>query len=190
MNREHHLNSLNERQKEAVLHTEGPVLILAGAGSGKTKTITHRIFHLIENGADPESILAVTFTNKAAKEMRERVEKMIKENLAGRNETDGLPLLTTFHSLGVRIIKENAGRFGLNRHFGIFDRSDSVRAVKEVLLNQNLDPKRFEPAKVLAAISKQKGDFVTQKKYETEAGNEYYPRIIASVWKGYEEGLL
>ena len=189
MAKEHHLNSLNEKQKEAVLQTEGPVLILAGAGSGKTKTITHRIFHLLENGADPESILAVTFTNKAAKEMRERVEKMIKENLAGRVERDKMPLLTTFHSLGVRIIKENADRFGLTRHFSIFDRSDSGRAVKEALISQNLDPKRFEPAKVLAAISRQKGDFVTQKEYEAEAGNEYYPRIISSVWKKYEEAL-
>lgn len=185
-----HLDSLNEKQKEAVLQKEGPVLILAGAGSGKTKTITHRIYHLIESGADPESILAVTFTNKAAKEMRERVEKMIRENLSGRNEADGLPLLTTFHSLGVRIVKENAKRFGLTRHFSIFDRNDSARVIKEVLIGQNLDPKRFEPAKILSAISGQKGNYVTREEYEAEAGEEYYPRIIASVWKGYEETLL
>src|SRR5487761_2477631 len=109
-----YLQSLNDKQKEAVLYTEGPLLIVAGAGAGKTKTITHRIIHLIHQGISPESILAVTFTNKAAKEMRDRVMALLEDPING-NQTypvDAIPFVSTFHSLGVRIIKERAHLIG------------------------------------------------------------------------------
>ena len=117
-----YLDSLNEKQKEAVLYTKGPLLIVAGAGAGKTKTITHRIIHLIHQGISPKSILAVTFTNKAAKEMRDRVEALLKERESGvivPNNNEGYPFVSTFHSLGVHIIKENAHLIGLTKHFAI-----------------------------------------------------------------------
>src|SRR3989344_5523707 len=106
----HHLNELNFEQKEAVCHTEGPLLIIAGAGAGKTKTLTHRILHLIKQGAPPHAILAITFTNKAAKEMRDRVIRLIREDteLNLPISFGEAPFISTFHSLGVHIIKENA----------------------------------------------------------------------------------
>ncbi|MEI8270325.1 MAG: UvrD-helicase domain-containing protein, partial [bacterium] len=108
-----HLTGLNNAQIEAALHRDGPILIVAGAGAGKTKTITHRIVNLIKEGIAPEKILAVTFTNKAAKEMRERVVAEIEKNAKGQNS---LPFVSTFHSLGVYIIKENARILGLTKY--------------------------------------------------------------------------
>src|SRR3989344_9144319 len=123
-----HLKGLNTEQKEAALHMKGPLLIVAGAGAGKTKTITHRIVNLIKEGVAPEQILAVTFTNKAAKEMRERVIAEIEKSAKGQNN---IPFVSTFHSLGVYIIKENARLLGLTRYFTILDEPDSTAIVKE-----------------------------------------------------------
>ena len=126
-----HLEGLNEAQKNAVLTTEGPLLVLAGAGSGKTRVITHRIINLIQKGIAPQNILAVTFTNKSAKEMRERVVNLIhayKES--ARASIDGAPTVTTFHALGVRMLREDHDVFGLRKQFVIFDRSDSNSAIK------------------------------------------------------------
>ena len=186
-----YLDSLNQRQKEAVLQTEGPLLILAGAGAGKTKTITHRILHIIKSGIAPHKILAITFTNKAAKEMRERVEKLFSEDreLNLPITSHERPFVSTFHSLGVHIIKENASLLGLTRHFSIFDKNDSKRAVKEAIEYSNFDPKQFEPAKLMGAISREKGNGLTHIKYQERVGNEYYPNILATVWKRYEEIL-
>src|SRR3989344_3113484 len=118
-----HLKGLNTEQKEAALHMKGPILIVAGAGAGKTKTITHRIVNLIKSGVAPEKILAVTFTNKAAKEMRERVIAEIEKNVPTRvgipTEVGTIPFVSTFHSLGVYIIKENARLLGLTKYFTI-----------------------------------------------------------------------
>src|SRR3989344_4615902 len=119
-----YLDGLNERQREAAMHTEGPLLIVAGAGAGKTKTITHRIAHLIECGVPAHQILAVTFTNKAAGEMRSRIRALIP---ASR----GVPLVATFHSFGVRVLREFFEEAGLPRNFTIWDRGDSVKAVKQ-----------------------------------------------------------
>ncbi|MEZ4113866.1 MAG: UvrD-helicase domain-containing protein [Candidatus Paceibacterota bacterium] len=121
-----YLSGLNERQKEAVLHTEGALLIVAGAGAGKTKTVTHRIIHLINKGVNPENILAVTFTNKAAKEMVERVGHMLS------GQTNTRPMIATFHSLAVKILRDNAEKIGLNRHFVILDDSDTNSIIREV----------------------------------------------------------
>ncbi len=186
-----YLDGLNPHQKEAVMHKDGPLLILAGAGAGKTKTITYRILSLIKEGITPNSILAITFTNKAAKEMRERVDKLIEEDTElnlpiSFNER---PFMSTFHSLGVHIIKENAQLIGLTRHFGIFDRNDSKRAVKEAMEERGIDPKQFEPGKILNAISRAKGDMETAGTYGAKAGNQYFQRIVSDVWQGYERVL-
>lgn len=186
-----YLEELNEQQKMAVLQKEGPVLILAGAGAGKTKTITHKILHLIKEGVKPSSILAVTFTNKASKEMRERIEKMILEdkklNFPIGNEEK--PFISTFHSLGVFILKENAKEIGMTKYFNIYDRNDSKKAIKNSIIEAGLDPKQFEPGKILSIISRQKGDFQTNQTFKKEVGNEYYKQIISDVWTRYEKIL-
>ncbi|MDB5259588.1 MAG: ATP-dependent helicase PcrA, helicase / ATP-dependent helicase PcrA [Candidatus Taylorbacteria bacterium] len=188
-------NNLNSRQQEAVLATEGPVLILAGAGAGKTKTVTHRILHLIQNGASPSSILAITFTNKAAKEMRERVHHLISTDTSINRPISMAerPFLSTFHALGVHIIKENAARLGIPRHFTIYDRSDSKRAVKEAVEAANLDPKQYEPGAILNAISRQKGDGVTLGEFKNRARSAgqkgYSEQILVDVWEKYEKTM-
>ncbi|MSR71623.1 MAG: ATP-dependent DNA helicase PcrA, partial [Candidatus Taylorbacteria bacterium] len=186
-----HKEGLNKAQKEAVLHTAGPMLIIAGAGAGKTKTITHRIINLIKCGTSPSKILAITFTNKAAKEMRERVE-----NLMEIDSTLNLPIsmrerpfMSTFHALGVHILKENSQSVGISRHFTIYDKADGKRAVKEALEEMNLDPKQYEPSKILSIISKNKGDMITAIQYENEHTKEYFAKIVSQVWNKYEASL-
>jgi DNA helicase-2/ATP-dependent DNA helicase PcrA len=182
-----HLEGLNEPQKQAVLKTEGPLLVLAGAGSGKTRVITHRIVQLIQNGVAPHNILAVTFTNKAAAEMRERVYKLIEKfpNTAF-SHLDSRPTLTTFHALGVRILREHHETLNLRRHFIIYDRSDSVRAIKKALATAGYDAKQFEPRKVLSMISKAKGDALSRTQYQETAAT-YPERVAAEVWEHYEK---
>lgn len=188
-----YLDSLNEKQKEAVLYTDGPLLIVAGAGAGKTKTITHRIIHLIHKGVDPKSILAVTFTNKAAKEMRERVEIMLENREHGVDapslcEGATHPFISTFHSLGVYIIKENSHLIGLNKYFTIMDDGDSMSIIKSVMKEHDIDPKQHEPRKIKSIISKSKGDFITVDKYSQNIGSAVQS-IVATIWRGYEAQL-
>lgn len=175
------LAGLNEKQKEAVLHTEGPLLIVAGAGAGKTKTLTHRILYLIEKGVRPEQILAITFTNKAAREMSERVEKLLPS-------THARPFVATFHSLGVHILKRHGEAVGIPRHFTIFDKSDSLSAVKEALKENGVDPKLFDPKRVMDTISRQKGECVTAEEYAA-AADGYFPKIASEAWQTYESIL-
>jgi DNA helicase-2/ATP-dependent DNA helicase PcrA len=131
--------SLNKQQQEAVLHTEGPLLILAGAGAGKTKTITERIVHIVKKGTDPRNILAVTFTNKAAKEMRERIlgrleeERVIDPPAGGGNPFHHTPLIKTFHSLGLMMLSDFGDRLGLLRHPTILDSADSLSIIKSAV---------------------------------------------------------
>lgn len=179
------LSGLNDAQKEAVTALSGPVLVLAGAGSGKTRVITHRILALIESGIDPERILAVTFTNKAAKEMRERVEKLLGGRPGGNIAGRSLPLVTTFHALGVRILREQHERLGLPRHFVIHDRADSTRAMKEALAAAGYDPKQFEPRKMISIISKAKGAGKTQAEF-AERAEGYMQEVVKEVWERYE----
>jgi DNA helicase-2/ATP-dependent DNA helicase PcrA len=181
-----HLEGLNPMQREAAMHKDGPLLILAGAGAGKTKTITHRIVNLIKEGVAPESILAVTFTNKAAKEMRERIIREIEKNARGQ---DKLPFISTFHSLGVHIIKENANFLGLTKHFSILDESDAISIIKESLKEINLDPKEFEPKKIKGIISREKGKFtkIEDFKQKAENFNEYINQVASRVWELYEK---
>ncbi len=188
---ESYLASLNEKQKEAVCETHGPVLIVAGAGAGKTKTITHRIFHLIKTGTSPSNILAITFTNKAAREMRERVLLLLNSDeatkkLASRGQ---LPFVSTFHALGVHIIRQNAQRLGLPRFFTIYDKGDAKRIIKEALVSLNYDPKQIDPGRIQGVISREKGNFVTAREYAERIGNEYFPKIVSSAWNFYEKAL-
>ncbi len=193
--------NLNARQLEAAETLSGPLLILAGAGAGKTKTIAHKILNIVKSGIEPSRILAITFTNKAAKEMRDRVFQLLNEDrdvnlpISSSIDRTGRPFVSTFHALGVHIIKENSQLVGLPRHFTIFDRNDSKRAVKEALEELNLDPKQFEPGTILNAISREKGNGVTHKEYASKLQNgggnpaEFYKRTVANVWEKYEEIL-
>jgi DNA helicase-2/ATP-dependent DNA helicase PcrA len=184
-----HLEGLNPAQKEAVITTDGPLLVLAGAGSGKTRVITHRIIHLIESGIAPENILAVTFTNKAAKEMRERVQSLIDRFApAARALQERMPTILTFHALGVRMIRENHEVLGLRRSFTIYDRSDSNRAIKKSLEAAGYDPKQFEPRKILGMISRAKGDAMTRLEY-SDAARSYPEEVTAEVWEKYDAVL-
>ncbi|MDD2504868.1 MAG: UvrD-helicase domain-containing protein [Bacilli bacterium] len=139
-----YLDNLNENQKKAVIHKEGPVLVMAGAGSGKTKVLTTRIVHLIEKGVPDYNVLAITFTNKAAAEMRSRVNNMIG---------DVSSFIGTFHSLGLRIIRENYEELNLNSNFTIIDSDDVLSIIKRILKDKNLDPKQYSPYYIRNRIS-------------------------------------
>ena len=186
-----YIDQLNDKQKEAVLYTDGPLLIVAGAGAGKTKTITHRIIHLIHQGINPGSILAVTFTNKAAKEMRDRVMALLEDKRHGVSAPihhENAPFISTFHSLGVHIIKENAHLIGLTKHFSIIDESDAISIIKDVMKEHDIDGKLHEPRKIKSVISKSKGDFITLANYRGEVKSSMQS-IVALIWGGYEERL-
>jgi DNA helicase-2/ATP-dependent DNA helicase PcrA len=172
------LDGLNERQKEAAAHSDGPLLIVAGAGAGKTKTITHRIARMIGEGVPAREILAVTFTNKAAGEMRERVRNLVPLS-------QGMPLVATFHALGVRILREFHAEAGLPRAFTIYDRDDSLRAVKQALEKLGIDQ---PPRNFLGAISAKKGDGMSAQEYAGDARNPR-DRLVAQVWDRYEKTL-
>lgn len=177
-----YLITLNDRQKEAALHKDGPLLIVAGAGAGKTKTITHRIAHLMANGVESRRILAVTFTNKAAGEMRERVRSLLAE---GGGERGDAPLILTFHALGVRLLREFHVAAGLPRAFVIWDRDDSVRAVKRALEQLDIDQ---PPRAILSAISRYKGDGRSRDSF-SGAIRSSREQHIAAVWEKYEQVL-
>ena len=175
-----YLEGLNTAQKEAVLHVDGPLLIVAGAGAGKTKTIVHRIAHLVEEGIPASSILAVTFTNKAAGEMRDRVRDL----LSGKR--GGLPLVATFHSLGVRLLREFHEEAGVPKNFSIWDRDDSLRAVKAEL--KRLDTEEWTPRQILGAISREKGGGKTLAEYRERASSRR-EQVVTTVWERYEQEL-
>lgn len=180
--------SLNTAQQRAALHKDGPLLIIAGAGAGKTKTITERIVRLVKGGVAPAEILAVTFTNKAAREMTERISHRL-ENDSELNRPLSFterPFVSTFHSLGVHIIKENSHLLGLNRRFAIFDRADSKKAIKQAMEEVGVDPKQFDPNKILGSISRAKGNAQTLTAYQEETGRDFYPTIVTKIWKNYE----
>jgi DNA helicase-2/ATP-dependent DNA helicase PcrA len=179
------VDSLNKQQQEAASHKDGPLLIIAGAGAGKTKTLTHRIINLIRSGVSPQNILAITFTNKAAGEMKERVFKMLSEDLYGDYAK---PWIGTFHSLGVKILRDNAETLNLSKNFTIADDGDSLGAIKEAIKEIGLDPKQYEPRRFKNMISRQKGNFVSYEDFEKIAG-EYLEKLMLKIWKKYEENL-
>ena len=148
------LTGLNEEQKEAVEYLNGPLLVLAGAGSGKTKVLTSRIAYLIDKGIDPYNILAITFTNKAAAEMKQRVVKLIGGEALSMQ-------ISTFHSFGLKIIRSNSGYLGLDSNFAIFDTEDSITAVKRVLKRLDIDPNKYNPKSFYNRISSLKNDLIS-----------------------------
>jgi DNA helicase-2/ATP-dependent DNA helicase PcrA len=174
------LESLNPVQREAVLHTEGPVLIVAGAGSGKTRALTHRIAYLIRDlGVSPYAILAITFTNKAAREMVDRVEGLLGERIAR-----GMWILT-FHSACARILRREHNHLGLPSTFTIYDEADTERLIAGVLRDLNVDAKRFPPRAMATAIGRAKDLVVGADEYADAAGN-FYEQIIAKVYVEFE----
>jgi len=184
-------DSLNANQKEAVLHTEGPLLILAGAGAGKTRVVVHRIAELIHQGTPPEKILAVTFTNKAANEMKERVRKLMAEtaSLSPYDTPKTFPFIGTFHALSLHIIKTFHEKAGLPKRFSIFDRSDSLKVVKKAIEKAGFDPKQLEPRRVLSVIGRAKGDALNAEEFKNERASSYIDEAIAEVWEYYAAAL-
>lgn len=175
------LENLNEMQKKAVTHKDGPLLILAGAGSGKTKVLTTRIAYLIkEEGVNPENILAITFTNKAAGEMKERIEKLIGKTILQAS---------TFHSFGVKILRENYDKLGYKNNFVIMDSDDSLTLVKKIIKDLGYDPKRFNPYMIRNKISSNKAEFVMPEEYKKFVHSEE-DDIIYKVYKKYQEILF
>lgn len=182
--------ALNQKQQQAVLRTEGPLLILAGAGAGKTKTITERIVQIVKKGTDPRAILAVTFTNKAAKEMRERIiSRLEEEHVIERGfPYHPTPVIKTFHSLGLMMLSEYGDRLGLLKRPTILDSSDSLSIIKKAVEQLGIDPKINDPSKIRSIISREKGDFVSAQAYKQKVATAQMD-IIASVWRIYEEEL-
>jgi len=177
-----YLEHLNPAQREAVLHTEGPLLVVAGAGSGKTRVLTHRVAHLITAcGVRPYEILAITFTNKAAEEMRERLEHML-------GDVASQAWIMTFHAACGRILRREAPRLGYRSNFTIYDDADQVRVVKAVLADLGRDPKRFSPRGVHSQISNAKNQLVTPDEYLARVSN-FYDQTIAEVYQGYQKRL-
>ena len=175
--------TLNDRQLEAVRHTEGPLLITAGAGSGKTKVLTCRIAHLLEKGVSPYRILAITFTNKAAKEMHERVEKLV----GARAES---MWLSTFHSFCAKLLRfEIDGKFGYTRNFTIYDATDQMTLIKDCLKQMNLDDKQFPPRSVLGTISSAKNALMDAHEFAGRT-NDFYEEKVAEAYTLYEKKLL
>ncbi len=173
--------TLNQPQQEAVLHTEGPLLILAGAGSGKTRVLTHRIAYLIESGVSPWNILAITFTNKAADEMRQRVDRIVG---TGREAV----WVSTFHSACVRILRRHIDFLGFDNHFAIYDTDDQKTVIKEVCRKLNVDTKVFKEKALMAEISHYKDKLYTPEDAEKEA-YDFNEKKTAAVYREYQAQL-
>ncbi len=182
--------NLNQAQKKASETLNGPVLILAGAGAGKTMTLTARIINLIESGVTPQNILAITFTNKAAKEMKERVYSSIMNNKKFHfpvMEEGFLPFVSTFHSLGVHILRDNYRELNISKYFTIYDSADSKKAFKEALKSLNLDPKEWDLRNISSIISKNKGKFINHKEFEKISEGNFFSEMVSKIWNKYEK---
>lgn len=182
---------LNEMQSRAVEHKNGALLILAGAGAGKTRVIVHRIAELIRSGVRPEKIMAVTFTNKAAKEMKERVTKLIEGDLrlSPYDNPRRDPFIGTFHRLSLEIIKTFHTAAGLPARFTIYDRSDSTKTLRDAIQAAGFDPKQLEPRRVISVMSRHKGNAVDRKKFQEGHTSSYIDEAIGEVWERYENAL-
>ncbi|MBP2001734.1 DNA helicase-2/ATP-dependent DNA helicase PcrA [Paenibacillus shirakamiensis] len=176
------ITKLNPQQREAALSTDEPLLIMAGAGSGKTRVLTHRIAHLISTRkAAPWSILAITFTNKAAREMQDRVSRLIGPE--GRDVW-----VSTFHSMCVRILRKDIERIGYTSNFSILDSTDQLSVIRSSMKELNIDPKKYEPKAVQAVISNAKNELVSPQQYEQKVG-DYFEGIVAKVYTMYQKRL-
>src|ERR671918_2221442 len=180
---EQYLAELNPAQREAVLATEGPVLVVAGAGSGKTRVLTYRIGHLVSAcGVKPQEILAITFTNKAAEEMKTRLEGIL-------GDVSRTMWVMTFHSACGRILRREAPRLGYRSNFTIYDQADQVRVVKRCLEELDRDPKRFVPRGIHAQISMAKNQLVRPDEYRARVAS-FYDQTVADVYELYQRRLF
>ncbi len=176
------LEELNDKQREAVLYNEGPLLIIAGAGAGKTKTLTSKIAFLIEEkDVNPYGILAITFTNKAAKEMKDRIYSLIG------SEAKKLTV-STFHSFGLKLLRENFERLGYDRNFVIMDSDDSLTVVKKIIKDMGYDPKIYNPRAIRNKISSCKNEMISPSMYERYVVSDY-EKVIKEVYEKYETKL-
>lgn len=173
------LDTLNDEQKEAVEYLNGPLLVLAGAGSGKTKVLTSRIAYLIDKGISPYNILAITFTNKAAAEMKSRVVKLVG------GEANSMQI-STFHSFGLKLIRENNDLLGLDNNFAIFDVEDSITAIKRVLKRLDIDSNKYTPKSFHNKISSLKNDLITSGEYSKFARDDF-EQLVIKVYTEYEK---
>lgn len=181
------MDKLNPEQKKAVMCTEGPLLVFAGAGSGKTRVITNRIAYLIiEKGIDPSNILAVTFTKKAAGEMQERVTTLLKD--LGYN-SDRIPTIGTFHSIGAMMLRQNAKELGLTNNFSIYDSDDSENMIKEILLERDIDIKQIKPQAIAYYIGAAKNEMISPDRFKHHYGG-YIEDIAAEIYPAYQKQLL
>ncbi len=181
---EEYIKQLNKQQQDAVLYTDGPSLVIAGAGSGKTRVLTYKIVHLLYNGYEPWRILALTFTNKAAREMRERIETLVGASTASKL------WMGTFHSIFARILRINAERIGFKSNFTIYDTNDSKSLVKSIIKEMDLDDKTYKPSIVLSAISTAKNALISPEKYATtpdiiEADKRAHRPLIHAIYRTY-----
>ena len=183
------LKNLNEKQKQAVLQTEGPVLILAGAGSGKTRALTFRVAYLIkEKKIAPKNVLAVTFTNKAAGEMMGRIKELLglPENTPPFSQY--LPHVGTFHSICVRILRQEIEKFGYSKSFVIYDDQDQLALIKRVMKELDVSQEQIKPKAVLGAISSAKNDLIDADQFENQVGS-YFEEAVAKCYKRYASEL-
>ncbi|MDW0114755.1 DNA helicase PcrA [Sporosarcina saromensis] len=179
------LAGMNPEQAKAVKKTEGPLLIMAGAGSGKTRVLTHRIAYLIvEKNVYPSNVLAITFTNKAAREMRERIDSLLGPGTGERM------WVSTFHSMCVRILRRNIDRIGMSKNFTILDSSDQLTAIKNVLKERNIDSKQYDPRTMLGTISSAKNECIDAEKFKAQINMQNpYEKTVATVYEGYTKKL-
>ncbi len=175
-------DDLNPAQKDAVSHLSGPLLILAGAGSGKTRVLTYRVAYLIQHGYSPDQILAITFTNKAADEMKERISKLVGA-VASRM------WIMTFHSFCARILRQEIDRLGYKKNFVLYDEDDSKRLIKSCLKELNHDSQRFTPLGIYSAISLAKNELISPADYEVSAASPY-DSVVAQVYRLYQDKLF
>ena len=178
-----YLDGLNDAQKRAVLAKEGPISVLAGAGSGKTRVLATRVYHLVREGVPANQILAVTFTNKAAREMRERVRKMLGDDSA-------VPFVATFHGLGRELLESYGSVIGIQRYFSVYDRDDSEKVIGQALKALDVSTKELSPRAVLGRISKAKGAGMRAAEFSEKYGRSSFGgRIVAEAWTRYERTL-
>lgn len=175
-------DTLNDKQKEAVFYKDGPLLILAGAGSGKTRVLTHRIAYLIEEGVNPWNILAITFTNKAAKEMRERVNHLVEYGAESI-------WVSTFHSMCVRILKRYIDKIGFDNNFTIYDTDDQKTVMKEICKRINVDTKKIKERAILGEISRAKNEMISPEEYEKENASDFGKKKYIEAYREYQKQL-
>ena len=184
------LTKLNDEQVQAVTHIDGPVLIVAGPGSGKTKVLTHRVAYLIKQGIPPENILAVTFTNKAANEMKERIHGLVPSQKTSSpfSKKQVGPLVGTFHSICARILRQEIEPLGWKQDFVIFDDKDSQSLIKKVMADLEISEDQFNPSAIQQIISQQKNEFIGAQGFIDKA-DDFFSKTTAAIWQGYDDRL-